>query len=425
MAYVATKLCLGKDLVSIRNSVNMTTTACFEPSLDYCVVKVPRWDLKKFNLVSTRLGSSMTSVGEVMAIGRCFEEAIQKACRMVTGGSLEGLEGDSFSSLDRHSLDELLRIPTDRRLYAVQAALERGYTIEEVSRLSHIDRWFLSKLRNISHMKAEAKKCSLDQLGYVELKTLKCNGFSDRQIARYTGSTELVVRRRRQQIGLIPWCKQIDTLAAEYPAHTNYLYMTYNGSEHDIAVHSHGYIAPKRNLLPRRDSEIVRSITDKTQLLKRPRLSDSHSIHSSQSVHGDLIARDLWTAKPSVIVLGCGAYSIGSSVEFDWCAVSCLRQLRALGTKAIVINYNPETVSTDYDESDALYFEELTFERVMDVYELERAEGIVVSVGGQIPNNLSYPLHQQGARILGTSAESIDRAEDRHKFSALLDMIEV
>jgi len=367
LAYVATKLCLGKDLVSIRNSINKTTTACFEPSLDYCVIKVPRWDLAKFSKVSTKLGSSMTSVGEVMAIGRTFEEAMQKAVRMVSGGKLEGLDGEVP---DDCNLDELLRVPTDRRLWAVQAALERGYTIEEVSRLSRIDRWFLSKLKNIANLKAETcAHSSLEQISVPALKTLKCAGFSDRQIARYCNSSEMVVRRRRTQHGIIPFCKQIDTLAAEFPAQTNYLYMTYHGSEHDVT----GEADDRR----------------------------------------------------SIITLGCGAYCIGSSVEFDWCAVSAVRQLRALGHKAVVVNYNPETVSTDYDESDALYFEELTLERVLDIYELERSAGVIISVGGQIPNNLALPLHNQGVRILGTAPDNIDKAEDRHKFSALLDEISV
>ena len=366
LAYVAAKLSLGNDLVSIRNSINKTTTACFEPALDYCVVKVPRWDLAKFNKVSTKLGSSMTSVGEVMSIGRTFEEAMQKAVRMVSGGSLEGLDGDMPEGAD---LQELLRVPTDKRLYAVQLALEKGMSIEEVNRLSRIDRWFLARLKILADLKADASRCHLDQLQGTELLTMKRAGFSDRQIARYTQSTELVVRRKRQQYGITPVCKQIDTLAAEFPAQTNYLYMTYNGSEHDV-------------------------------------------VFGNDSRRG-------------VMVLGCGAYCIGSSVEFDWCAVSAVRQLRDLGEKAIVVNYNPETVSTDYDESDALYFEELTLERVLDIYELERSTGIIVSVGGQIPNNLALPLHQQGVRILGTSADSIDKAEDRHKFSSLLDAMKI
>lgn len=385
LAYVATKLCLGKDLVSIKNSINKTTTACFEPSLDYCVVKVPRWDLSKFNKVSTKLGSSMTSVGEVMAIGKTFEEAIQKAVRMVSGGVSEGLEG---SIEDPQTLEEMLRVPTDKRLYAVQYALEHGYSIEQVSQISKIDRWFISRLKLIADMKAETINTGgLEKLTTRALKSLKIAGFSDRQIARYSNSTELVVRRRRLQLGILPYAKQIDTLAAEFPAQTNYLYTTYNGSEHDITSDN--------------------AVDHKSSLSTRT----SHYLDASNS--------------GGVIVLGCGAYCIGSSVEFDWCAVSAVRQLRAMGDKAIVINYNPETVSTDYDESDKLYFEELTMERVLDIYELERSIGVIVSVGGQIPNNLALPLHQQGVRILGTSPNSIDRAEDRHKFSELLDKMKV
>jgi len=362
LAYVAAKLSLGVDLVSIRNSVTKTTTACFEPSLDYCVVKVPRWDLSKFNRANTRLGSSMTSVGEVMAIGRTFEEAIQKAARMVKPSSM-GLEASVEAGV---ALEEQLSKATNERLYAVQAALEQGMTVEQVHRHSRIDRWFLSKLHNIARLKAKARTLSLDALDYPNLKALKCAGFSDRQIASYTGSQEMIVRRKRQQLGLLPCVKQIDTLAAEFPAATNYLYMTYNGSENDVSAEDAG-----------------------------------------------------------VMVLGCGAYCIGSSVEFDWCAVSCVRQLRAMGHPAVVINYNPETVSTDYDESDRLYFEELSLERVLDVYEFEQAAGVIVSVGGQIPNNLAKPLSQQGVHILGTAAEDIDRAEDRHRFSAMCDEIGV
>jgi carbamoyl-phosphate synthase/aspartate carbamoyltransferase len=408
LAYVATKLCLGKDLVGIRNSINKTTTACFEPSLDYCVVKVPRWDLAKFSKVSTKLGSSMTSVGEVMAIGRNFEEAIQKAARMVSGGRDEGLDGNAggkvSESIGKAELDELLRVPTDCRLYAVQLALERGYTVEEVSRLSRIDRWFLSRLRNISQMKAETSRYSLEQLSRYALKALKCAGFSDRQIARYTGSAEIVVRRKRHQLGVIPFCKQIDTLAAEFPAETNYLYMTYHGDEHDVT----------EGTTRRRSLSSVSSPPSKnrTSMLSKNQTTPA----TAALAEGD---------GGGVMILGCGAYCIGSSVEFDWCAVSAVRQVRAMGDKAIVVNYNPETVSTDYDESDKLYFEELTLERVLDIYEQERSSGIVVSVGGQIPNNLALPLHNQGVRILGTSPDSIDKAEDRHKFSALLDRINV
>eukprot|EP00904_Undaria_pinnatifida_P012342 jgi/Undpi1/8238/HiC_scaffold_25.g10708.m1 len=366
LAYVAAKLALGIDLVSIRNSVTKCTTACFEPSLDYCVVKMPRWDLKKFSKVSTKLGSSMTSVGEVMSIGRTFEEAIQKAVRMVNP-DLDGLEGkwDKDSALSKNNQ---LKIPTDSRLYAVQAALEDGLSVDHVHNLSRIDRWFLSKLRNISVMKKQTAMLTggLESLGRPGLLSLKTAGFSDRQIARYTSTSENQVRRRRQAAGVRPFVKQVDTLAAEFPASTNYLYMTYAGNEDDIERENMG-----------------------------------------------------------IMVLGCGAYCIGSSVEFDWCAVSCVRQLRSLGYKAIVVNYNPETVSTDYDESDRLYFEELSFERVLDIYEWEMAGGVVVSVGGQIPNNLAMPLHQAGVNILGTRPEDIDRAEDRDKFSAMLDSIGV
>lgn len=410
LAYVATKLSLGKDLVSIRNSINKTTTACFEPSLDYCVVKVPRWDLAKFNKVSTKLGSSMTSVGEVMSIGRTFEEAIQKAVRMVSGGNLDGLEG--IKPNDDLSIDELLRVPTDKRLFVVQYALEMGYSVEEISRISRIDRWFLYRLKSIADMKAEATKLgSLERLPYMALKNLKISGFSDRQVARYCSSTEMVVRRRRQQLGIVPYTKQIDTLAAEFPAQTNYLYMTYNGSISDVtsaSTNRSGSFGSPPNSPGRSSTKTI--VTKYSDVVGQSHNRDANFVDRESS---------------GVMVLGCGAYCIGSSVEFDWCAVSAVRQIRKMGDKAIVVNYNPETVSTDYDESDKLYFEELTLERVMDIYEHERSVGIVVSVGGQIPNNLALPLHHQGVRILGTNPDSIDRAEDRHKFSALLDQIKV
>jgi carbamoyl-phosphate synthase large subunit len=364
LAYVAAKLSLGKDLVTIRNSVTKCTTACFEPSLDYCVIKMPRWDLKKFSRVSTRLGSSMTSVGEVMSIGRTFEEAMQKACRMVNPERV-GIEGQWSSDPDL-SHDDQLRIPTDERLYAVQAALESGLSVDYVHSLSKIDKWFLHKLRNIALLKAATMKVPLDSLSRTAFRTLKGSGFSDRQIANYTGTDEDQARAARKAHGVVPCVKQIDTLAAEFPAATNYLYVTYNGSEDDIEPE-----------------------------------------------------------KGAIMVLGCGAYCIGSSVEFDWCAVSSIRQLRAMDYKAIVVNYNPETVSTDYDESDRLYFEELSLERVLDIYEWETAGGVVVSVGGQIPQNLAMPLHLHGAKVLGTSPEDIDRAEDRDKFSAMLDSLDV
>jgi carbamoyl-phosphate synthase small subunit len=404
LAYVAAKLCLGKDLVSIKNSINKTTTACFEPSLDYCVVKVPRWDLSKFNKVSAKLGSSMLSVGEVMSIGKTFEEAIQKAVRMVSGGVLEGLEG---ALQEGKQLEEMLHVPTDKRLFAVQYALEKGMSIDEIHSLSKIDRWFLSRLKKIADLKVETKAIgSIEKIPRSFFRTLKIAGFSDRQIAKYCGSTEQSVRKKRLYHNIFPYSKQIDTLAAEFPAQTNYLYMTYNGSEHDVMSSS------EEGALSLRTHEII-------QAGKLP-----ISPFVSEKVSRDLIKEEDHD-NGGIMVLGCGAYCIGSSVEFDWCAVSAVRQLRSMGDKVIVVNYNPETVSTDYDESDKLYFEELTFERVLDIYELEKSVGIMVSVGGQIPNNLALPLHQVGVRILGTSPDSIDKAEDRHKFSALLDKLKV
>ncbi|EQC32261.1 aspartate carbamoyltransferase [Saprolegnia diclina VS20] len=367
LAYVAAKIALGIDLVNIKNSITKTTTACFEPSLDYCVVKMPRWDLKKFSRVSNDLGSSMLSVGEVMSVGRNFEECIQKAVRMVNP-NLDGLNGRPVDYTTKTSeIDANLKKPTDERLFYVIAALDAGYSVDKVHELTKIDRWFLSKLHHISSLRKGMKAFgALDKLTASHFKTLKTYGFSDRQIATEVKSTELIVRNRRKSFGVLPFVKQIDTLAAEFPAQTNYLYMTYSGAEDDIPMDDHG-----------------------------------------------------------VMVLGCGAYCIGSSVEFDWCAVSAVRTIRELNYKAIVVNYNPETVSTDYDESDRLYFEELSFERVLDIYDRENAHGVIVSVGGQIPNNLSTPLSKSGVRILGTSAESIDRCEDRNKFSALLDTIGV
>jgi len=377
LAYVACKLSMGMDLISIRNSVTKNTTACFEPSLDYCVLKMPRWDLKKFNRVSKKLGSSMLSVGEVMAIGRNFEEVMQKACRMVNQ-SLDGMDGEESKLVDDDiDLDLQLKTPTDTRLFAVQVAFERGYSIDRVWELTKIDKWFLSKLKLISDQKRATQafknkgglKCLSDKP--ESLRVLKMSGFSDRQIASYVGSDEDAVRKVRLDNNIVPCTKQIDTLAAEFPAATNYLYMTYSGNVDDVSC------APK---------EDTRGFKEK-----------------------------------GVIVLGCGAYCIGSSVEFDWCAVSAVRQLREDGNKAIVINYNPETVSTDYDESDRLYFEELTKERVLDIYHREGAAGVVVSVGGQIPNNLAAPLANSGVNILGTKACDIDRAEDRNVFSKMLD----
>jgi carbamoyl-phosphate synthase/aspartate carbamoyltransferase len=426
LAYVATKLSLGKNLVSIKNSITKTTTACFEPSLDYCVVKMPRWDLKKFNRVSNKLGSSMLSVGEVMAIGRTFEEVIQKACRMVNPG-LTGLDGEDSNIVDEcdnKSLEEKLRVPTDERLFAVQLALERGWSVEKIFDLTKIDPWFLSKLSNIANMRKACKHAgTLDELvkenPRQRLLSLKIAGFSDRQIARYVGlpatlEGEHKVRSLRKKFGIIPVVKQIDTLAAEFPAQTNYLYMTYSGDTDDVDT-----IKSDEELTPSyRSSVLNRSIStdlDTPSFQRRAR-----ALSTGKAV------KNLLTAKErGVIVLGCGAYCIGSSVEFDWCAVSCIRQLRRDGFKSIVINYNPETVSTDYDESDRLYFEELSLERVMDIYERENPVGVVVSVGGQIPNNLAGPLRDSGANILGTDATDIERAEDRHQFSQMLDNMSI
>ncbi|KAG2530656.1 hypothetical protein JM18_001304 [Phytophthora kernoviae] len=367
LAYVATKISLGIDLVSIKNSVTKTTTACFEPSLDYCVVKMPRWDLKKFSRVSNDLGSYMLSVGEVMSIGRNFEECIQKAVRMVNP-NLDGLEGSPVDNETNPAvLDEQLKHPTDERLFYIISALDAGYTIDRVHELTKIDKWFLSKLARISTLGKTVPNFTLDSLTERFVRTLKVTGFSDRQIAsKLPNTTAMEVRERRKEMGIIPCVKQIDTLAAEFPAQTNYLYMTYGGSEDDIPP-----------------------------------------------------------SEEAIVVLGCGAYCIGSSVEFDWCGVSAVRTVRELGKPAIVVNYNPETVSTDYDESDRLYFEELSLERVLDINDREQPEGMIVSVGGQIPNNLAMPLSQAGVNILGTDPESIDQCEDRNKFSALLDTLGV
>ncbi|KAL7556855.1 hypothetical protein ACA910_016326 [Epithemia clementina (nom. ined.)] len=420
LAYVATKLCLGKNLVSIRNSVTKTTTACFEPSLDYCVLKMPRWDLKKFSRVSNRLGSSMLSVGEVMAIGRTFEEVIQKACRMVNP-SLDGLEGEDSNLVDAsEDLESQLKTPTDTRLFAVQAALEKDWTVDRVHDLTKIDRWFLSKLKNIAMMRSAVKEAgSLEALvrenGASRFKTLKQAGFSDRQIARYLElpsglDGETRVRERRKSLGVIPVVKQIDTLAAEFPAQTNYLYVTYSGDTDDVTTAEH-----VSNLVPAyRFSLVEKERFDSPSEFKRR--ARAYSVATKNETLQE--AKDR-----GVIVLGCGAYCIGSSVEFDWCAVSCIRQLRRDKFRSIIINYNPETVSTDYDESDRLYFEELSLERVLDIYEREGPSGIVVSVGGQIPNNLADPLAQCGVHILGTDSKDIERAEDRKQFSDMCDTL--
>ena len=355
LAYVAAKLSLGIPLPEIKNTVTGVTTACFEPSLDYCVVKIPRWDLAKFIRVSKNIGSSMKSVGEVMAIGRKFEEAFQKALRMVD----ENVDG--FNPNLKPVCDEELMTPTDKRMFVLAAALKAGYTVDRLYDLTKIDRWFLEKMKNINAVTLELEKlnCVISDELLAKAKRL---GFSDKQIANSIKGSELEVRKQRRESGILPFVKQIDTVAGEWPASTNYLYLTYNASTHDIEFNDQ-----------------------------------------------------------MVMVIGSGVYRIGSSVEFDWCAVGCLRELRNLGKKTIMVNYNPETVSTDYDMCDRLYFEEISFETVMDIYKFENPEGIILSMGGQLPNNIAMDLHRQQARILGTSPESVDSAENRFKFSRMLD----
>lgn len=362
LAYTAAKIGLGYTLPQLPNPVTKSTSANFEPSLDYMVTKIPRWDLAKFQHVKRDIGSAMKSVGEVMAIGRNFEESFQKAIREVDP-SFVGFQGDYFEDIDYE-----LANPTDRRWLAVgQALLHEGYSVDKVHELSKIDKWFLYKLMNIVNMQKKLEGLSaLDNVTEDVMRDAKKLGFSDKQIALAVNSTELSVRALRKSFNITPFVKRIDTLAAEFPAATNYLYTTYNASCHDVDFTEQG-----------------------------------------------------------TMVLGSGVYRIGSSVEFDWCAVSTARALRKVGKKTVMINYNPETVSTDFDEVDRLYFEELSFERVMDIYELENSEGVVVSVGGQLPQNIALKLQNNGAKILGTDPEDIDKAEDRHKFSSILDSINV
>ena len=368
LAFVAAKLALGHTLPDLPNSITKVTSACFEPALDYLVVKIPRWDLKKFGRVSKKIGSEMKSVGEVMAVGRSFEEAIQKAARMLQVGvyGLVANENYSFRSLEKE-----LRQPTDERLFGIAEALKKGFSVDRIHALTRIDRWFLEKIKSIVDCEARLSGRRLDAVPPDLLDEAKRKGFSDKQISLLTGSSELGVRRRRKRAGLLPAVKQIDTLAAEYPARTNYLYVTYNGREDDV---------PFRN------------------------------------------GRG---GKGKVMVLGSGSYSIGSSVEFDWCSVGVCRTLSALGHRTVMVNCNPETVSTDYDETDRLYFDELSFERVLDIYEKEKPLGVLLSMGGQIPNNIALRCQRAGVRVLGTPPPSIDRAEDRFKFSRLLDEIGV
>ncbi|MCI0692073.1 carbamoyl-phosphate synthase (glutamine-hydrolyzing) large subunit [candidate division KSB1 bacterium] len=362
LAFIAAKLALGHSLVDLKNQITQTTMACFEPALDYVVVKIPRWDLKKFRNVSKRLGSGMKSVGEVMAIGRNFEEALQKALRMLEIG-VHGVIGNDH--LKFGNLEEELQNPTDERVFAIPLALQAGFSIDRIHELTHIDKWFLYKIKNVLDIAEKLKVYAGGVCPKGILQDAKKAGFSDTQIAKFLGTQAPEVRAMRRNYGLAPVVKQIDTLAAEYPAQTNFLYLTYNGSADDVAP----------------------------------------------------------SGKKSVIVLGSGVYRIGSSVEFDWCCVNAVMTLKKLGYHTVMINYNPETVSTDYDECDRLYFEELRLETIAEIYEKEQALGIIIAMGGQTPNNLSLKLHDAGMKILGTSPEMIDRAEDRHKFSSLLDQL--
>ena len=369
LAFVAAKLGMGYGLFELKNSVTKTTSAFFEPALDYVVCKIPRWDLSKFRGVDKELGSSMKSVGEVMAIGRNFEEAIQKGLRMIGQGMHGFVEN---KELEIEDIDAALREPTDKRVFVISKAMHKGYTVDQIHDLTKIDKWFLEKLQHIIDIDEAMKKCNINTLDKELLRTAKVYGFTDFQIARAVGledelksmrKASLVVRSRRKNYGILPVVKQIDTLAAEFPAQTNYLYVTYAGVKSDITFEND---------------------------------------------------------KRSIIVLGSGAYRIGSSVEFDWCGVQALNTIRKEGYRSIMINYNPETVSTDYDMCDRLYFDELTFERVMDIIDLEKPYGVIVSTGGQIPNNLAMLLDEQHVPILGTKAQDIDNAEDRAKFSQML-----
>lgn len=369
LAFVAAKLGMGYGLFELKNSVTKTTSAFFEPALDYVVCKIPRWDLSKFHGVDRELGSSMKSVGEVMAIGRNFEEAIQKGLRMIGQGMHGFVENKELAIED---LDASLHEPTDKRIFIISKAMHKGYTIDQIHDLTKIDKWFLQKLKHIIDIDEALKRCtSINVLDKGLLRTAKVYGFTDFQVARAVGldaemnmqKAMLVVRNLRKSYGIIPYVKQIDTLAAEYPAQTNYLYLTYSAVANDVT-----YLGDKR----------------------------------------------------SIVVLGSGAYRIGSSVEFDWCGVQALNTIRKEGYRSVMINYNPETVSTDYDMCDRLYFDELTFERVMDIIELEMPHGVILSTGGQIPNNLAMKLDEQHVPILGTSAKDVDNAEDRAKFSSML-----
>jgi len=372
LAHVAAKLALGYTLPELKNAVTKTTTACFEPALDYLALKIPRWDLNKFRMVNKKISSEMKSVGEIMALGRSFEEVMQKGLRMLQVG-LHGFVANEHVRLDsEEKIEDLIQNPTPKRILAIAEALERGWTVEKISKLSGIDPWFLDKLKNIVELEKVMKKSK--KLDKVTMKEAKKHGFSDRQIGFVLNKDELEVRTMRKKLGVLPVIKKVDTLAAEYPADTNYLYMTYHGEKNDTVP----------------------------------------------------------SKKPKIAVLGSGAYCIGSSVEFDWCCVNAAQVAGKHNYETIMINYNPETVSTDYDICDKLYFDELSLERVLDIYEFENGgmkgkgiTGVVVSTGGQVPNNLAMKLYKAGVRTLGTDPKNIDRAEDRHKFSAMLDKLEV
>lgn len=363
LAFIATKLALGYALNEVENSITQETSACFEPALDYVALKFPRWDLQKFQQVSTQLGSEMKSVGEVMSLGRSFEEVLQKAIRMLD----VGLKGFVCNDLKFADLDKELSQPTDKRIFAIAVALQNGYSVEKIHQLTKITPWFLHKMKHIVDTELKLKQKSLLEIDFDLMKEAKQNGFSDLQIAELIHSTENEVREKRKDLSVLPVVKQIDTMAAEYPAQTNYLYLTYHGNEHDISMKERNQIA----------------------------------------------------------VIGSGAYRIGSSVEFDWCCVTAVQAVKSAGCKSIMINCNPETVSTDYDICDKLYFEQLTLERVLDIYDLENPEGVIVSMGGQVPNNLAMKLHNSGVKIIGTSPIQIDNAESRHKFSQILDKLEI
>jgi carbamoyl-phosphate synthase large subunit len=370
LAHVAAKLALGYSLPELKNAVTKTTTACFEPALDYLALKIPRWDLNKFRMVSKEITSEMKSVGEIMALGRSFEEVVQKGLRMLQVG-LYGLVANDNVKIKTDEIEQDIKHPTPKRILVIAEAIRQGWTIEKISKISGIDKWFLDKLKNIVETGNELKKKTLDRELLLEAKK---RGFSDKQIGIYKGVEAKEIREKRKMLRIFPAIKQIDTMAAEYPASTNYLYLTYHGDKNDVVP----------------------------------------------------------TKKKKIITLGSGAYCIGSSVEFDWCCVNALQTCAKEGFETIMINYNPETVSTDYDLCDRLYFDELSIERILDIYEFEngglkngQVEGVIVSTGGQIPNNIATKLYQRGVKILGTKASSIDAAENRHKFSGMLDKLKI